>query len=558
MMPNLICCKEIDDYLEYYENNKDEFNIERKLLIENILKPTLKRTDVFFDESMYNKCLKFCEKWYYSLFPYQKFIYAFVFMYKDDVPIFRQFIIVEGRGNGKDGFIVPLLHFLTTEVYGVQNYNIDIVATSESQAFDTYDVAYQVLEKNKKVFLKYFYWNLEYFVCSKTKSKFRFNTSNAGTKDGKKTGALLFNEYHAYLTDKSIKVFQSALGKIKHGRIFIISSNGYVRGGPFDELMDTCNTILKTGDNVLKYFPFICKLDSEDEVDNPNKWIKANPSLPFLKELQIAIMDDYNEQKLVPSKRSEFLCKRMNLPSERDDLILTSWDNILKASYSDIENKVPRNYIYKKNQIGVIGIDFASLHDFASVGILTKVGDEYQWRQKTIICSSSPFFKDIKFPFDNAGQPGFEDFIVVDTPTIDENLIVNISMEYIENYDVQKIIMDSYRFKLLKKAFEEKGIVGEDKQHPSGLVRMIRYPASIASIVAPKLEILFEQGKLNIGDSAIMRWAINNTCVKTKKDGNMVYEKVEPKLRKNDPFMAMVCSFSNIELLEERIEYVYI
>ena len=37
-MQRQICCKEVEDYLEYYENNKEEFNIERHLLIENIAK----------------------------------------------------------------------------------------------------------------------------------------------------------------------------------------------------------------------------------------------------------------------------------------------------------------------------------------------------------------------------------------------------------------------------------------------------------------------------------------------------------------------------------------
>ena len=127
----MICCKEINDYLEYYNKNPNVFNNERKLLIKNIVKPTLVRDDIFFDEETYYKCIRFVERWYYPLFPYQKFVYAFVFMYKNDIPVFRTFIILEGRGNGKDGFIVPLLHFLTTQYYGVENYNIDVVATSE-------------------------------------------------------------------------------------------------------------------------------------------------------------------------------------------------------------------------------------------------------------------------------------------------------------------------------------------------------------------------------------------------------------------------------------------
>ena len=373
----MICCKEIDDYLEYYHKSPNVFNNERKLLIENIVIPTLSRDDIFFDESTYRKCIKFVERWYYPLFPYQKFLYAFVFMYKDDVPVFRTFIILEGRGNGKDGFIVPLLHFLTTQYYGVENYNIDIVATSEGQANDTFDVAYSVLDKNENIMKKYFYWNKEYFVNKITRSRFRFNTSNAATKDGKKSGLVLFNEYHAYLTDKNIKVYQGGLGKVKHGRIFIITSNGDVRGGPLDELLDSCTKILQTGDNKLRYFPFLCKMDDLTEVDNPELWEKANPSLPYLPELYDAIMIDYLEQKERPSKRSEFLSKRMNIPQERDDLVVTSWENILKASYSDVKNKIPRVMVKKEKQPAIIGIDFASLRDFASVGILTKDGDEF-------------------------------------------------------------------------------------------------------------------------------------------------------------------------------------
>ncbi len=34
------------------------------------------------------------------------------------------------------------------------------------------------------------------------------------------------------------------------------------------------------------------------------------------------------------------------------------------------------------------------------------------------------------------------------------------------------------------------------------------------------------------------------------------YEKIEPKLRKNDPFMAFVGAFSQSDLLEEEIIYI--
>ena len=96
----MIICKEIAEYLRHAEQHPKLINEERKLLIDNIVMPTMRRNDIFFDEKTYQNCLKYCEKRYYKLFPYQKFIYAFAFMYKDDIPIFPKLFIMMGRGNG--------------------------------------------------------------------------------------------------------------------------------------------------------------------------------------------------------------------------------------------------------------------------------------------------------------------------------------------------------------------------------------------------------------------------------------------------------------------------
>lgn len=93
----MVYVKEIQEYLDYYEKAPNLFNNKRRLLIENIVKPLLKRNDIFFDEETFHKCIRYCERWYYKLFPYEKFIYAFVFMYKDDIPIFRTFVIIERK-----------------------------------------------------------------------------------------------------------------------------------------------------------------------------------------------------------------------------------------------------------------------------------------------------------------------------------------------------------------------------------------------------------------------------------------------------------------------------
>ena len=570
----MIYCKEIEDYIKFVEENPEETDDEIKLLIKNIVKPTLSRDDVFFDEEMFRKAIRYCEKWYYKLFPYQKFIYALFFMYdrsNPDIVIFPDIFILMARGNGKDGMIMPLANFLQTHYYGVKNYHIDIVATSEEQALNSFKVVLSMLDDNKNIMKKYFYWNKTEVINKRTHSILRYNTANAKTKDGKQTGMIIFNELHAYEDYKQLNVYSSGLGKIKHSRTITITTNGKVREGPLDEKLALSNEVLNGEENYLGLLPIIYKIKDAKTVDIPMKkffetgnkedidvtvWCQANPSLRYMPILKNEIIKDYIKMKKQKSYRAEFFAKRMNLPQQDEETVVTDWDLILAASYSDADKRIERQTGNILGKNAVVGIDFASLNDFATAGFLFKENDEYIWRCKTWICSKSKFFNDIKFPFENAGQEGFKDFEVVNKESIDARDMIMWILSEMPKYRVKKIVLDTYRYKLLEQIFKELGISIETKNNPYGLVRMIRYPASIAAIVAPRIEVAFAEKKINIGDSAMMRWAINNTCVKDGKDGNKKYEKIEPKLRKNDPFMAFVGAMSVQELLDKEVIYV--
>lgn len=572
----MICCNEIDEYIKFVEENPNETDNEIKLLIKNIVKPTLSRDDVFFDEEIFHKAVKYCEKWYYKLFPYQKFTYALFFMYdknNPDIVIFPDILILMARGNGKDGMIMPLANFLQTHYYGVKNYHIDIVATSEEQALNSFNVVYNMLEANKNIMKKYFYWNKTEVINKITHSILRYNTANAKTKDGKQTGMIIFNELHAYEDYKQINVYSSGLGKIKHARTVTITTNGTVRDGPLDEKLSMSNLVLNGEENFLGLLPIIYKVNDLKTADIPMKkfletgnkediditfWVQANPSLRYMSILKNELIRDYLKMQKQKSYRVEFYAKRMNIPQQDEEQAVADWDTIKRASYSDVDKEIPRETGEIEGRKAIIGIDYASLNDFASAGFLFKIDGEYIWRQKTWICSKSKFFGDIKFPFHNIGQDGFQDFVVVNTETIDAEEIVVWLITEMAKYNIQKWVMDTYRFLLLKSIFEKYGISIETKDNPYGQVRMIRRPDSIMAIVAPRIEVAFAEGKINIGNSAIMRWAINNTAIKIGKDGNKKYEKTEPKLRKNDPFMAFAMAMSAQELLDEEVIYAYV
>lgn len=523
----MIYCKEINGYLKYCEDFPQKINHDRKLLIKNIILPLLKRNDVFFDSESYYKCIKYCERWYHKLFPYQKFIYAFVFMYKDDIPIFKTFIILMGRGNGKDGMMSPLMNFLQSRFYGIKNYNIDIVATSEEQANDTFNVVYNVLEENKATFEKYFYWNKEVIIDKKTKAVYKYNTSNAKTKDGKKDGAVLFNEFHAYENDNQIKVFQSGLGKVKHARIFIITTNGYVRGGPLDQLLEVCEKILNGAENKVRYFPFLCKLDKEEEVDKQEYWVKANPSLEYMPDLFNEIVTDYEEMKLFPSKGAEFITKRMNLPKEKTEEIAVEW-NLIKKTNKEVPDLTGKTC--------VCGIDYASLSDFASVFLLFKIENKYYGITHSWFCKNSKDKRRIKPPLEE--WEAKEILTIVDDVEIKPELIFEWISQKGRIYNIKKMAIDNFRYALLSKAMNEIGFDAKNKEQ----VKLVR-PSDIAKI-QPVIESTFVNQNIVWGDNPLMRWFTNNTKLVPWQNNTKVYGKIEPKSRKTDGFMAFVAAMT--------------
>ena len=129
-------------------------------------------------------------------------------------------------------------------------------------------------------------------------------------------------------------------------------------------------------------------------------------------------------------------------------------------------------------------------------------------------------------------------------------------IEKMQEYVVVKITMDTYRYTMFRLLFESYGLQEETRQNQYGTVRLIRKLGSVCGIIAPEIEKLFSENKIIYGPSAIMRWYTNNTQVITDKFGNKQYGKIEPKLRKNDGFMAFIAAMYSKDLIKEVIVYV--
>ena len=97
--------------------------------------------------------------------------------------------------------------------------------------------------------------------------------------------------------------------------IVAISSEGTVRNGPGDTIKMELRDILKGDYPALNTSIWWYKLDSVDEVKDPNKWRKANPNLGKTVTYETYHLDVERAEK-APATRNDILAKRFGIPME--------------------------------------------------------------------------------------------------------------------------------------------------------------------------------------------------------------------------------------------------
>lgn len=515
----------VDDYVKLHLDGKIKLNKERIDLLTYLRDKVLNRDDLYFDEEMIDNYVRFTEKWYFKLQPFQKFIICFVFLFhkENDRIFFRKFLIMMGRGGGKNGLISTLVHFLTSPLHGIPKYDVSIVANSELQAKTSFKEIYDTIEANET--LDNMFYRRKVDITSKqTQSVIQYHTSNAATKDGLRDGCVVFDEIHQYEDNQTVRVFTSGLGKVKNPREFYIGTDGYVREGFLDKMKERAQAVFDGKREDGSLFPFICRLDKPEEVDDIFSWEKANPMFceprsDYAEELFYIVKEEYTDLTDDPSNREEFMTKRMNYPEEDLEKSVASWDDIMATN-----REVPE----LKHRVAVGGLDFASIKDFAAVGLLFKVGDDYVWKTHSFARKGFLDRVPLKVPIKEWEEEGL--LTIVDEPVIDIRNIVNWFVEARELYGVNRIVADTFRLDLVKNALEAEGF---------DLI-YIRNPRAIHSLLAPRVETLFANHQIIFGDNPLMRWYTNNVFVKIKKDGNKEYLKKDEFRRKTDGFQAFI------------------
>ncbi len=526
---------EVLEYFEIVEQEKQKTNEEQKLFVSHV-RACFETEMIYIDTDQLEKYMQMCKKYLpFELFPHEKMLIALhdcTYWEETGQPRWPDLFCMIGRGAGKDGMIATEAFLLTSPYNGIREYDVDICANNEEQAIRPVQdlVSFFEVPAVQKKIQRFYRWTKEKVISLKTRSVIKGRTNSPKGKDGLRSGIVIFNEIHQYENYDNINVFTTGLGKKSHPRRSYYTTNGKVREGPLDDILVDAEDILRSGRDDNGLLPFICKLDSKEEVDDETNWAKANPSLPYLPDLMMETRKEYKEWKANPDRLPAFMSKRMNLPDMMKDTAVTDWDSIA-ATNKEIPDL--------KGWDCTVGVDYSKTTDWMAVNFHFKNGDQRYDINKAWICSASGDIPRIKAPWREWVKAGLLEY--VDAPEIHPSLVADYIFEMGRKHHIVKVAIDSYRYTLLSDALSKVGIGKE-----YGNLMMVKQLDIIK--VVPVIDHCFLNGYFHWGDNPVLRWATNNTkTIRYGRDagadkGSFVYAKIEAKSRKTDPFMALVAS----------------
>ena len=300
-----------------------------------------------------------------ELMGWQCFVEANIYGWVDRVTGLRRFrenLIIVGTGNGKSTIMAGNATFLACKD-GERGADIYLLANSKDQAGVVFrECSGQI--KASPALARRFRPLRDGIYYDKMNATIRHRSSDSKRLDGLNPHGAIFDEIHEYRDFKLINVIKMKNVKRKQPVIIYITTMGDVIDGPlayyYDLFTDAMSGKLlpEVGDRM---FAFIAELDPEDDIEDTSCWIKANPGLGTVLQLDDLIRE-WNRVKLIPSERANFICKQLNIMVNADDMAFVQ-PEVLKRN----QDSYPEESLEGRRCYG--GFDLSNREDFTGAAL---------------------------------------------------------------------------------------------------------------------------------------------------------------------------------------------
>lgn len=545
----------LEEYAQKLESGEIVACEKIKKVYGRLLRDLKNPDEYYFDEAKANRPVEFIERFCkqsqgqmgapikLSLFQKAMIEAVFGFVDKSGNRRFNEVLCIMGRKNGKTTLLAALeLYLAIADKEGSPEiYNI---ATKLEQAKKGFDEAWKMVQHSAALRSKVRKRQSDLYV-SKNMGTIKALASNTNSLDGLNAHGVVIDELAAVKNRDIYDLMKQSMSARNQPLLFCITTNGFVRDNIFDDQYKYASAIIDGEKENRRFLPLVYELDSADEWDNEDAWIKANPGIDDIKSREF-LRECVQKAKDDPSFKPTVMVKDFNIKQNAASAWLR-WEEL----ESGADGIIPSNFDYC---IG--GFDAADTTDLnAAVAIFKRHNDpniyvkSMFWIPQNVIDQMGktgsrrerdnvPYSLWVSQGYMRATQGG----------KVDKRVLLDWFCELRENEDIYPLFIGYDPWHIDDSLLREfKGLFGERA------MQAVRQGVITLSQPMKDLKAEFCEHHI-VYDNPVLKFCLVNTEEKTDINGNVQPVKNTDARKRIDGTVALLCAYR--ALLDHMSEYI--
>ena len=472
---------------------------------------------------------------------FQKFIVGSLYGWQDSEGYkrFTKAYISLSRKNGKTLLVSGLgLYEMLMGDDPINERLIGLSANSRDQAGIAYDMTYAQLSAIRRISPKMKQLtkitpSAKEILNTNDRSKIKAVSNEAANLEGHQFSYAIIDEYHEAKDKKIYETLRRGQVLLHNPSLIIISTAGTNMNGPMYEEYQFIDKVLDGISPNENYFIFCAEQDNEDEVHDPETWIKSNPlmELPELKKLLTKnIQPEVRTALDSGSGLNGILIKNFNMwraASEESYLDFNDW----KKNETDFDINYSKVYI---------GLDLSRADDLTAISFihLDETNKQYYITSHSFVGTKGGLQGKIErdlIDYRQLSEDGFCTITDLSSGIINTNQVLDYIETYVNrhNLDVQAICYDPYIISSVLADMEK-------REWYYDLYEIRQGPATLSSpILDFKLKTI--NGEIKHEKNPLLDIAVKNAMAKNTNDSIMIEKKKNRE--KIDPLMSSIFAY---------------
>ena len=472
---------------------------------------------------------------------FQKFIVGSLYGWQDSEGYkrFTKAYISLSRKNGKTLLVSGLgLYEMLMGDDPINERLIGLSANSRDQAGIAYDMTYAQLSAIRRVSPKMKQLtkitpSAKEILNTNDRSKIKAVSNEAANLEGHQFSYAIIDEYHEAKDKKIYETLRRGQVLLHNPSLIIISTAGTNMNGPMYEEYLYIDKILDGVSPNDNYFIFCAEQDNEDEVHDPETWIKSNPlmELPELKKLLTKnIQPEVRTALDSGSGLNGILIKNFNM-----------WRAASAESYLDFNDWKKNETDFDINYSKVyIGLDLSRADDLTAISFihLDETNKQYYITSHSFVGTKGGLQGKIErdlIDYRQLANDGYCTITDLSSGIINTDQVLDYIEDYINRYnlDVQAICYDPYSIH---------GVLAEMERREwyYDLYEIRQGPQTLSN---PNLDFRLNviNGDIKHHKNPLLDIAVKNAVAKNVNDSIMIEKKKNRE--KIDPLMSTIFAY---------------